>query len=62
MEEQNKLEYYKMNNKKQAQKYKRYEVKVPKYQAEILDKKLKENKDKFSNIAKKAIEKYINNN
>ena len=61
MDKEEQLEYYKKNNILQAKKYKHYSVKVPKYQAEIFDKKLKENNDKWSTIAKKAIEKYINN-
>ncbi len=61
-EKKQQLEYFKNNNKKQIEKYKNYSVKIPRYQAEILDKKLRKNKDKFSNIVKKAIDKYINNN
>ena len=61
MDKKEQLEYYKINNKKQAEKYKYYNVKIPKYQAEIFDKKLKENNEKWSTVAKKAIEKYINN-
>lgn len=61
-EKQKQLEYFKVNNQKQAQKYKMYSVKIPKYQAEILDKLLKENREKFADIVKKAVEKYINNN
>lgn len=61
-EKKQQLEYFKNNNKKQAEKYKHYSVKIPKYQADILDKKLKKNNEKFTTIVKKAIDKYINNN
>lgn len=61
-DKQKQLEYFKKHNDKQSEKYKHYSVKIPKYQAKILDQKLKENNEKFSNLAKKAIEKYINNN
>lgn len=59
-EKQKQLDYFKKNNIKQAEKYKHYSVKIPKYTAEILDKKLKLKGDKFSELVKKAVERYIN--
>ena len=60
-EKKKQLEYYIKNNKIQDERFKRYTVKVPKHDAEIFDELLKENGDKFSDVAKKAIERYIIN-
>lgn len=58
MEKETKRDYQK-EREREKQIIKRYTVKVPKYLANALDKKLKEEGKTYSSIAIEAIEKYL---